>query len=127
MTAETLKTEGKPEPAYRKPNQTRAGRLRQEMTAGYIEALGGLDRISSIQAENIMRAVDLMMLAKTARAELAVGRQTINNVVKLENSADRAVRRLGIKPGAPASPAPSLQAYLASKAAAEETSEAGDI
>jgi hypothetical protein len=100
MAAEASKTEatkGRPEPAYRKPTQTRAGRLRQEMIDGYVQALGG--RVSPIVMQDITRAAELVMLARTARAELAAGKTTINDVVKLEGASDRAIRRLGIKPG----------------------------
>jgi hypothetical protein len=101
MTTEASKTEAtksRPEPAYRKPTQTRAGRLRKEMIADFVAALGG--NVSPIVMRNIIRATDLAMLADRARAELAAGRTTINDVVKLEGAADRAVRRLNLKPGA---------------------------
>jgi hypothetical protein len=83
---------------YRKPNQTRGARQRKEMIADFVAALGG--NVSPIVLRNITRAVDLSVLASTARAELAAGKTTINDVVKLEGAADRAVRRLNLKPGA---------------------------
>jgi hypothetical protein len=102
-TAEASKTEatkGKPEPAYRKPNQTRAGRQRKDLIDGYVVALGGASRVSPIVMQDITRAVDLCMLAQTARADLLAGKTTIGEVVLLEGAADRAVRRLNLKPGA---------------------------
>jgi hypothetical protein len=106
MTAEVSNTQltksRRGPPAYRKPTQTRAGRLRQQMIDGYVQALGGASRISPIVMQNITRAVDLAMLAATARADLAAGRTTVGNVVLLENATDRATRRLGIKPSATA-------------------------
>jgi hypothetical protein len=113
MTAEVSKTEAtksKPEPAYRKPTQTREGRLRQKLIDGYVQALGG--RVSPIVMQDITRAAELVLLAKTARAELAAGKTTINDVVKLEGASDRAIRRLGIKPGAAAAPVQTLADYL---------------
>jgi hypothetical protein len=108
MTAEVSKTEAtksRPEPAYRKPTQTRAGRLRKQMIADFVAKAGGNDRrVSPIVMQNITRAVDLMMLASTARADLAAGKTTINDVVKLEGAADRAVRRLNLRPPNAAAP-----------------------
>jgi hypothetical protein len=100
MTAEASTTKGRPAPAFRKPNQTRAARQRQELIAAYIQALGGADRVSPIVMQNITRAAELAMLANTARADLAAGKTTIGDVVLLEGASDRAIRRLGIKPGA---------------------------
>jgi hypothetical protein len=101
MTTEASKTE-KPEPAYRKPTQTRAGRQRKDLIDGYVQAAGGIDRVSPIVMQNITRAVDLIMLSQTARADLLAGKTTIGDVVLLEGAADRAVRRLNLKPGATA-------------------------
>ena len=83
---------------YRKPNQTRGARQRKEMIADFVAALGG--RVSPIQLQDVTRAVDLVLLATTARAELAAGKTTVNDAIKLENAADRAVRRLNLKSGA---------------------------
>jgi hypothetical protein len=87
-----------PAAKYRKPNQTRGARQRKEMIADFVAALG--DNVSQIQLRNVEQCVDLMLLAKTARAELAAGNATINDVVELENAADRSMRRLNLKPGA---------------------------
>jgi hypothetical protein len=86
----------------------------------YVRALGGRARVTAIQLQDVERAVDLVLLAKTARAELAAGKATVNDVVKLENSADRAVRRLNLPPPS-AAPVQTLQDYLgASDNRAEE-------
>jgi hypothetical protein len=98
MEAETIK--GRPEPAFRKPNQTRAGRQRKEMVADFVARLGGPERISPIQLQDVHRVVDLMLLCQTARAELAAGNGTIGDVVKLEGTLARAMKRLNLKPGA---------------------------
>jgi hypothetical protein len=133
MTAEASKTEatkGRPEPAFRKPTQTRAGRLRKEMIAAYVDALGGSARVNPIQLQDVARCVDLILLAQTARAELAAGKTTtINDVVKLEGAADRAVRRLCLPaPGQSksamkygrAESVPTLADYLAGRQAEDE-------
>jgi hypothetical protein len=114
---------------YRKPNQTRGARQRKEMIAAYVSALGGSARVSPIQLQDVTRAVDLVMLARTARAELAAGKTTINDLVKLEGAADRAVRRLAlpapgrsksaIKYGRP-EPVPTLTDYLAGQHGKDE-------
>jgi hypothetical protein len=99
---------------------------RQQLVAAYAEALGGKGRLTAIQAQNITRAVDLAMLAQTARADLLAGKTTINDVVKLEGAADRAVRRLNLPAPGPskvskrygnAEPVPTpLQDYFAGQA-----------
>jgi hypothetical protein len=127
MTTEASKTEAtvRPAPAYRKPTQTRAGRQRQKMVAAYVAALGGSGRISPIQLQDIERCVDLVMLASTARAELAAGKTTINDVVKLGGAADRAVRRLNLPAPGRATPGDDAwQKFLAGQHAV--TTEGGD-
>jgi hypothetical protein len=124
MPAEASKTEeGKPEPAYRKPTQTRAGRLRKELVDSYFAALGG--SATPIMMQDIERAVDLVMLARTKRAELAAGKTTVNDVVKLENAASRAVRALRM-PANAAAPVPSIHDYIAANYATVKASEDGE-
>jgi hypothetical protein len=64
--------------------------------AAYVQALGGVDRVGALMLTDIERCAEMRLLAKAARAKLAAGRTTINDVVKLENAADRAERRLGL-------------------------------
>jgi hypothetical protein len=107
MTAEASKAEAtkRPEPAFRKPTQTREGRLRQRMVAAYTAALGGPDRITEIQRQNIMRAADLEMLASQARRAAARGEVSIGDVTRLEIQAHKAIRALNLPaPGAAAAP-----------------------
>jgi hypothetical protein len=125
MTAQASKTDAtksKPAPAFRKPTQTRAGRQRQEMVAGYIAALGGADRISPIQMADIERAADLVMLARDMRAAVRQGTARVSHLTTLESTADRAVRRLNLPPPG-AAPVPTLADYLASKQAAADEAE----
>jgi hypothetical protein len=67
---------------------------------------------------DIARAADLILIAERARADALRGNPVdLGDLTRLEGAADRAVRRLGIKPGA-AKPAPSLAEYLANRAQA---------
>lgn len=122
MTAEaaskTEATKGRPAPAYRKPNQTRAARQRQQMIADLVTKLGGRDRISPIQLQDVHRVADLILLCQTARAELAAGNGTIGDVVKLEGTCARAMKRLNLPAPGSVAPGPTLQDYLASHHAA---------
>jgi hypothetical protein len=88
-------------------------RRRKELIGAYVAALGGR-RVTAIVLQNVEAAVDMAMLAKTARAALAAGRTSINDVVKLENAADRAVRRLNLPTPGAAPTGPTLQDFLAS-------------
>jgi hypothetical protein len=100
--------------------QRKKADMRGQLVNAYVRALGGRARVTAIQLQDVERAVDLVLLAKTARAELAAGKATVNDVVKLENSADRAVRRLNLPPPS-AAPVQTLQDYLgASDNRAEE-------
>jgi hypothetical protein len=85
---------------------------RRQMVAAYVAALGAGVRSNPIVMTDIERCADLIMLAKTARAGLAAGKTTIDDVVKLENAADRAQRRLNLPPPGAAPTGPSLQDYL---------------
>jgi hypothetical protein len=111
MTAEASNTQltksRRGPPAYRKPNQTRAGRLRQQMTADLIAKLGG--HVSPIQSVAVETIVDLLLAARTARADLLAGKATIDDVVKLENAVGRAILRLGLP--APKDAAPGDDAW----------------
>src|SRR5450755_2547441 len=69
---------------------------RRQMVADCIAALGGEARMTAMRLQDIDRAVDLVLLTRSARADLAAGKTTVTNVVKLENAADRAVRRLNL-------------------------------
>ena len=70
---------------------------------------------------DVERCVDLVLLARTARAELAAGKAVrIGDLTRLEGAADRAVRRLNLKPGAAAAPVQTLADYLARHGSADE-------
>ena len=77
-------------------------------------------------APKMLAAAELMVAAKNARAELLAGRGDVEQVVRLENLANRAVKRLGIKP--PERPRMSLRDRLIAEAEAMDAAEeaAGD-
>jgi hypothetical protein len=87
------------------------------MVAAYVAALGAGVRSNPIVMTDIERCADLIMLAKTARAGLAAGKTTIDDVVKLENAADRAVRRLGLPAPGAAAAVPNIHDHAARRAA----------
>lgn len=91
--------------------------MREKLIAAYVAALGGADRVDPIVAEDIARCADMVLLARTARADLAVGKSTINDVVKLENAADRAQRRLNLPAPGTAAPVMSLLDHHAAQRA----------
>jgi hypothetical protein len=96
-----MNAQSQPAPAPGRPLGSVGARgRRRQLLAAYIEALGGKAGISAIQLQDVKRCVDLIELANTARAELAAGKGTIGDVVLIEGAADRARRRLGIKPAA---------------------------
>jgi hypothetical protein len=114
MMAEVSKTQltksRRGPPAYRKPTQTRAGRLRQEMIAAYVAALGGADRISPIQMAEVMRAVDMTLLAEGMRAKALRGEAIdIGDMVRLEGAVSRVIRSLNLP--APNAAAPGDDAW----------------
>jgi hypothetical protein len=94
---------------------------RKELIAAYVDALGGADRVGPIQLQDIERAVDLTMLASEMRAAVRQGTAKVSQLTTLEGHADRARRRLNLRPPGSAAPVQTLQDYLASKQAATET------
>jgi hypothetical protein len=81
-------------------SRSRTGRRRVDLIALYTAALGGRDRITEGQLADIVRAAELVAVAEEARfAALTKGGGAVDlaALVKIEGTADRAVRRLGIK------------------------------
>jgi hypothetical protein len=69
-------------------------------------------------------AAELQVLAEEARAAaLKSGAPDLDQVVRVQGAADRAVRRLGIKPGPPP-PQPTIREVLIAEAQAREEAEA---
>ena len=101
---------------------TAIGRRVADLVRGYLDALGNPQDVGRQAA--VIAAAELLVLAEETRAAalrdpLAAD---LDNIVRVQSVADRALRRLGIKPGAPPKP-PSLKEYIASLQAAPEPTE----
>jgi hypothetical protein len=118
-------TKGRPEPAFRKPNQTRAGRHRQQMIADFVAALGGPNRVTALQMVEIERAASLTLLAQDMRAKALRGEAIdIGDMIRLEGAVSRVIRSLNLPAPGSAAPVPTLAEYLAQCTTDEP--EAGD-
>ena len=93
---------------------------RKDLTDGYVQALGGPDRINALQRVEIERAVDMSLLAEGMRARALRGEAIdIGDLTRLEGAVSRVVRSLNLPP--PGSAAPGDDAwrkFLASQHAA---------
>jgi hypothetical protein len=87
-------------------------RRAHELAAGFEAELGG--NVTASQRAAIERAATLIAVAEDARARRLAGDQavTLDDVVRVDGAAARAVKALGIKPGAAPKP-PTLVEYLA--------------
>jgi hypothetical protein len=106
-------------------SRSRTGRRRADLIALYTAALGGRDRITEGQLADIVRAAELVAVAEEARfAALTKGGGAVDlaALVRIEGTADRAVRRLGIKVEKPPARARGLE--LARQRWAEEAEKA---
>jgi hypothetical protein len=110
----------------KKANERRRQEIerRQSLVDGYVQALGGIERVSPIVLEDVERCADLVMLAREMRAAVRQGTAKISDLTRLEGAADRAQRRLHLPPPGSAAPTQSLAEYLAQRATDEP--EAGD-
>jgi hypothetical protein len=100
------------------------GRRRRDLMEAFVTALGHAP--SEVQMIDIRRAAELTALAEEARmTALKQGNASIADLdalVRIEGAADRAVRRLGIKAGAP-KPARTLADLVAERKAAAAAKE----
>jgi hypothetical protein len=86
-------------------NRSTHGRRRRDLIRTYIAALGGESKISPATLNDVARAADLVVLSEMKRADALRGVAIdMGDLIRLEGAADRAVRRLAIKPGTPAGP-----------------------
>jgi hypothetical protein len=127
MQATTAK-EGKPALNWRQRKKLVAARgeamaSRQQLVDSYIAALGGDARTNPIVMQDVERCADLVLLARDMRAAVRQGTAKVSDLTRLEGAADRAVRRLNLKPGAAAAPAQTLQQYLADRQASSDEAE----
>jgi hypothetical protein len=93
--------------------RTVAARRARELAKGFEAELGGT--ITTSQRFAIERAAALVALAEDAKARRLAGDAaiTLEDVVRVDNSAARAVKALGIKPGVAPKP-PSIHEFMAS-------------
>jgi hypothetical protein len=101
-------------------------RRRRDLIATYVAALGGADKVSPTAMNDIVRAADLVAIAEKSRADALRGENVdLSALIRLEGAADRAVRRLGIKPGVAVVKPLSPLEYAARKAAEKAASASG--
>lgn len=97
--------------------RSQTARRRRELIAVFTTALGGAEALTAGQQIDIRKAAELTALAEQARAramrEGFTDAGDLSAMVRLESTAARAVRVLGIK-SAPTKP-PSLADYIARK------------
>jgi hypothetical protein len=99
------------DPASRASLNTSQGRRVADLYRSYLRAMG--DPTDAVAQANVLAAAELKAAAEKARADLLAGKATIGDVVLLENTADRAARRLNLKPPSPGSAGPTMSQYLA--------------
>jgi len=110
---------------HKKANMRRQQEIerRKQLVDGYVAALGGADRVTAIQLQDVERAVDLVLLAREMRASVRQGNAKVSDLTRLEGAADRAVRRLNLPaPGKPAA-VPSIHDHIAANYATADASE----
>lgn len=105
-TTNRAKTTNDPRHVAGHTGRSPAGRRRRDLVNLYVDALGGVDKVTPIQSTDIRRAAELTALAEESRTKAlceGTGAIDLTALVRLEGAASRAVRALGIKsdPGAP--------------------------
>ena len=97
---------------------TARGRRVADLVRAYLKALGNPDSIGHQAA--IIAAAELQVLAEEARTTALrdAGRADLDQVIRLQGAADRAIRRLGLadQKRRPVVVGPSLAEYLAASA-----------
>jgi len=95
-------------------------RRQRALANAFVVALGGLPRVSALQMADVKRAAELIALAEACRARImrdgAAAPAELTALTRLEGTASRAQRALGIKPGA-SEPKVTLAQHLANRAA----------
>lgn len=84
--------------------RSQVARRRRELIAVYAAALGGLETLSQGQQIDIRKAAELTALAEAARASAfqnGTDAKTMSALVRLEGTAARAVRVLGLPKAGP--------------------------
>lgn len=100
-------------------SRTPIGRRRRQLIETFTAALGGAGVVSEGQAIDIRKAAELTALAEQARAramrEGTGGAAQLSAMVRLESTAARAVKALGIKPGSAQPKRRTLADHLANR------------
>jgi hypothetical protein len=109
-------------PLRRANGNTAAGRRIRDLYRAFIAGVSNPDDACRAQ---VLAAAELQVLAENARAELLAGQGDIEQIVRLENLANRAVKRLGIK--RTEAPAPTIRERLIAEAEAREEPDNADL
>jgi hypothetical protein len=105
-------------------HRTKQGRRVAQLIEHFTSYFGGADKLTPVQRMNIARAAELTALSEAARgAALRAPIFDIENLTRLESTADRAIRRLAL-PDKPSGTEPDLHTYLRQRAAEEVTADA---
>jgi hypothetical protein len=105
--------------------RTVGARRAHELAAGFEAEVGG--NVTASQRAAIERAACLLAVAEDVRARRLAGESSVSleDLVRIDNAAMRAVKALGLKPGAPPTP-PTPAEYLARRAAERSGKPSGD-
>jgi hypothetical protein len=106
-------------PLRRANGNTAAGRRVRDLYRAFMAHLGNPG--DTIVQANVLNAAELTAAAENERAKLLAGDGDVEQIIRLENLASRAVRRLGVQPSA-ARPGAKLDEHLA-RLASRSTSE----
>ncbi len=100
--------------------RTSAAKRARTLVIAFADELGG--NLTASQGAAVESAAPLIALAEDVRARRLAGDQAISleDVVRIDNAAARALRVLGIKPGAGAQHIPLREQLLAERASAED-------
>jgi hypothetical protein len=106
--------------------RTLVAKRRRELIEIYMVALGGPAAVAGRLVVDVRRAAELVTLAEAERAKAMRGEPVdLSSLIRIEGAADRAVRRLGIKPGADQPKPKTLAEYAAQRASEKASSGSG--
>jgi hypothetical protein len=91
------------DPASRFSLNTAEGRRARDLYEAFVIHMGS--PVDTVRLSHALAAAELVVASETARAELLAGRGDVEQLIRLENLAARATKRLGITDAA-AAPAP---------------------
>jgi hypothetical protein len=109
-------------PMRRISGNTAAGRRLRDLYGAFLQHMS--NPAGTIAQANALNAAELTVAAENARAELLAGVGDIEQIVRLENLANRAVRRLGLR--RTEVPQLSIREQLIAEAEARAEAEAAD-